>query len=143
MSDVEKTDLDTAYGLDLDSLLDEAVKVKFKGAPEGFIEVYPPDVEDFFRLQSIQSKLQGVNPKTFTEEQVNDIMGALREVLSNSVPFVKENGLRLKMPQLLALMGYVMGLATPAEDKAMQTLGISPTEKAQGESPKAESAPAN
>lgn len=140
---MDPKEIDKAYELDLDALLDQPARVKFAAAPEGYLEVFPPDVEDFFTLQSIQSKLQGVESKNFTEEQVNDIMGALRATLSNSVPYVKENGLRLKFTQLLALMGYVMGLATPSEDKALAALGVEKSESGEAASPKTESAPAS
>ena len=132
-----------AYELDLDALVDEGVKVKFAGAPDGMLEVFPPDVEDFFVLQSIQSKLGKVDSKEFTKEQTEEIMEALRNTLANSIPFVKENGLRFKFTQLLALMGYVMSLAAPAEDKALAALGIEKTGGGEASDPKTESATAN
>ena len=130
---MNEKDLDKAYELDLDSLVGDPVKVKFSKAPEGFIMVYPPDVEDFFRLESLRSKLG--NSTQFSEDEIKELMSALRQILSNSVPYVKENGLGLKFNQLLALMGYVMRLAQPAEDAALGALGI---EKASAEDPDSE-----
>lgn len=101
--------MDQSIDLDLDTLLDEPVKVKINGQ---VILVYPPTVQDIFSLTSFMKRFREVNSGQ-SDEDVEKLMTDFKEVFTKIIPQLENHKMTIK--QLFKLLQFVMSLASPQE----------------------------
>lgn len=104
--------------LDLDALVPNKEKVKFKGKT---IQVEPPSTEQIVRLMKVSSKFRGLESGDFESVEASDF-DELANVLTEIIPELKEE--KLNLSQVMGLVGVVMKMAMPGESEELDKKGI-------------------
>lgn len=114
--------------LDLDTLTGQSRKVKING---NVIEVFPPSVEELFKLQQLASQFKKIDTENITEDQAFDVLENLKSAFISLIPQLKD--FKVNVEQLFKLLDLIVEMAVPHDLKELEKRGIKPSTEATDE----------
>jgi hypothetical protein len=113
----DERQVDKAFELDLDSLIPESKKIKLNNK---ILEVLPPTVNEFITITRMQMRIKNSSD----EAEAMEVFAELPKILKRCIPELGD--IELNFSQLMILIGFVLNMATPTDNKALEQMGITP-----------------
>lgn len=118
--------------IDLDTLQPQSATVKLNGETYA---VQAPTVGEMLKLSRIADKFQKLEGTTGENGEILEAIDDLLEVLDPVIPGIKEGDVALTLQQAGALLGFVMQLSSPQDNKALKEAGIDPADSTEKKIP--------